>query len=1280
LNSIGARAEKFYSINSLYGISLREVYSISNDDHGFIWASSRAGILRLTEDACRIYDLPYINTNLVYVKIVCQNSKLVAYTNNGQIFTYDPVTDKFVLVFEADKIPDLRFLFINNILVDKQGGYWLATNRGVYRLYDGQLSQINKSGKCMIESYDNDRMVIANDKEILFVNSKTFQLESLYRNQGHESHAVSSLYLDKTMNKLWIGTISSGLYKFDFHSKTLINVLRSSLPSKPILNIEKNSESTLLVGMDGEGVWKLDNQGNKVLDVYKESVDDPSSLKGNGVYDIFCDENQRVWVCTYSGGVSFYDQATPLVSQITHSVNNENSLVNNEVNSIIEDHSGKLWFATNNGISCWDPAVNKWRSFYNETNRPVQVFLTLCEDDQGRIWAGSYSSGVFVLDGQTGKEVMHLIHEKEGSPLVNDFIFRIFKDSSGDIWIGGPNGVLTCFLSNQNKFVKYSNESVCSFSDLSENEVLIGSSYGLLLQNKQTGKRRILYMGSYVRNLLVLNDDIWICTNGDGLLRYNYKLKTTEKFTVQSGLNSNFVNSIISDGKYLWLGTENGLCRFDYQNNKFLTFSSIYSLSKVSYNPGAQFKLKNKQLAWGTNNGAVVFSPDMLEDIPLKGKIFYDDLTVSGISIRENPEFELNTPVDQLENLALKYYQNTISVELFAIKTVAGSKFSWILEGFDKNWSQPTDNRLLSYTNIPSGSYNLKIRLYDGSLSNIVAERSLKIKVIPPFWRRGWFWVMIFIIVAGMGFLYLQYYIKSLKQRHTEEKVRFFTNTAHDIRTSLTLIKSPIEELSREKNLSDAGRNYLNLAIEQARRLSMVVTQLMDFQKVDIGKEKVSLSMVDIVRYISGRVLMFESLAKSKEVVLVFKSETESFMTAIDESKIEKIVDNLISNAVKYSYPRSKVNVDLTINNNKWTLRVKDTGIGIGKKAQRQLFNEFYRGENAINSKIVGSGIGLLLVKNYVTMLGGTISCISEEGQGALFQVVIPCRKTLSDQEDTSRFSVADSTIVPSKDLLLMATRTNPEGRSKEMKILVVEDNDDLRNFMIGVLSREFAVFSAENGIVAWDLINKQMPDLVVSDVMMPKLNGFELCQLLKSTYETSHIPIILLTALSEKKEHSHGLGLGADDYLTKPFDMALLTQRIKSIIRNREIIQNKALKMIKGDNTEPLLANELNDKFMKKLLEVARANMANAGFNKDDFASAMNVSSSLLYKKVKALTNLSPSDFIKIMRLDHSLELLQSRQYAVTEVSEKCGFTSVGYFCTVFRKHFGKTPSEILE
>lgn len=1279
----GENNVRFFNLNEEYGISIRETNQVLKDDNGFIWIASKLGVVRYMEDDIRTYQLPFDSEDIITLRLVYKNGVLYAYTNNGQILKYNPIQDKFEMAINVSKVLNNPHLVVTQMLVDEQGRMWLASSFGLfcYDAINGLKSLIQSKNIQYSEWFDTNRFFYMADGQINLFNTLELSSAKYYGFPKETNYDVSNLFYDQKLHTLWIGTVADGLYYLCNVNGNFKLSNMPQIPNQPVLAIEANSDSTMLIGIDGQGIWKINKYHNEVLGVYKENSDDPHSLKGNGVYDIYCDDNKRVWVCTYSGGVSYFNQANSTVTEITHIVNDPNSLVNNDVNSVLEDSDGNFWFATNNGVSYWNVSTNRWKSFYHNEKEHAQVFHDLCEDDQGRIWAGTYSSGVYLIDRKSGKKLEHFSFEETGGKFNCNFVFDIYKDSQGNIWIGGVGGDLICYLSREDRFISYKNFTVMVMTEYRPGQLIFGTTFGLLLLDTKTGNTTSLVEGYLVSDMLFKDDLIWLCTGGNGVVQYNIKTKAIKNFTFDSGLPSNFVNGISFSKGHFWIGTEHGLCRMNEDGDSILTYNSSPSLSNVSFNQNAHYNLKNGKLIWGTNKGALLFDPDAIKKNQSTGRIFYQNLTISGRSIRESIKPKLESQLDSLQELSLKYYQNTISLEMIPIGVnSSGLKFSWKLEGLDEEWSMPVNNRILSYSNIPSGKYTLRIRMIDNSSTNIIEERSVILRVIPPLWEKWWFKYLILVFVIGLVFFLFAYYIDRLKKQHTEEKVRFFTNTAHDIRTSLTLIKAPVEELTKEKNLTESGKYYLNLAIEQARQLSSVVTQLMDFQKVDIGKEHLLLSMTDIVKLVSNRKIMLDSYAKSKNIELVFVPDRESYTTAVDESKMEKIIDNLISNAIKYSPNNSRIEIELKFLAKKWTFQVKDNGIGIGKKAQRLLFKEFYRGDNAINSKVVGSGIGLLLVKNYVAMHGGNISFSSQENVGSTFQVVIPF-KSISEESGAINSPSETPTTNPIKEVSQQTESESEIQGSKEMKVLIVEDNDDLLNFLKSTLSNDFKVYTAVDGEKAWELISKKIPDLVVSDIMMPNIDGFELCKLMKSTYETSHIPIVLLTALSEKAEQLHGLGLGADDYLTKPFDMSLLLQRIKSIIRNREVVREKAFKLFKGESADPaILENVINDKFLKKILEVAKANISNSEFSKDEFASSVNMSSSLLYKKIKSLTGLSPTDFIKTIRLDQALDLMQSRKYTVTEVSELCGFASIGYFSTVFRKHFGKSPTDILE
>jgi signal transduction histidine kinase/DNA-binding response OmpR family regulator/ligand-binding sensor domain-containing protein len=1266
---------KFYSTNDIFGVSMRKTASVCKDANGFIWASSNTGVMRIAGNDCRIYSLPFQTMDIIDVRLICRNGFLLAYSNNGQLFRYNALSDRFDFVFHLGRMLKDRHLYVASVYIDRLKNVWLSTNSGLYRYSGEEFSLIDRDYLFNLTEYGENSFMFIKAGGVYCMDIQTATSHCLYRNSILSAVRVCSLCYDPTGSRLWIGTLSGDLFCCDLNGGILTQVSIRSFPKQPVRAITYHTDSTLLVGVDGQGVWEISDDGARVVNVYSEDVDDPFSLRGNGVYDIFCDDDKRVWVCTYSGGLSFFEQASPVVTRKVHLVNNANSLSNNNVNKVIEDSRGNIWFATDNGICCWNRRLDTWKTCCRNGQEQAHVFLSLCEDDRGQIWAGSYSSGVYVIDGKTGKETAHYSRDNPEYSFAASFIFDICKDSAGDLWLGGVMGDVIRYNSAENRFHAYPSLPVYAFCEFSPEQMLVACPFGLYSIDKRTGNTEILQGGYLLQDILFLDGSVWLCTCGDGLVRFDMQSRTAEQFTTESGLPSNYVNSIMWAEGYFWLGTETGLCRFNPEDRSVKICSSLHAMSSLSFNRSACCRLGDGQLMFGTGNGAVMFDPEALQQIQPQGRIFFQELSVSGRSVRDSSVVKLPVPLDSLPELTLKYNQNNLTLELLPLGNVAsGAKFSWKLENHDREWTPPASHRILTYTNIPTGSYTLRIKMYDSALSQAVAERQLLVRVTPPFWETLWFRLLVFFMLIGIVYFSLRFYISRLKQRYTEDKVRFFTDTAHDIRTSLTLIKAPVEELTREQNLSEQGKYYLYLAIRQAEQLSSVATLLLDFQKVDAGKGQLSLSVVDIVEVIGSRLLMFESFAGSKNIELDCACTPSTYPTAIDETMIGKVIDNLVSNAIKYSNPDSRVEILFNGDERRWTLEVKDQGKGMSKKVQSKLFREFYRGDNAVNSKIIGSGIGLLLAKNYVELHGGTISCTSQENVGSTFKIVVPAR---AGEEPSLPRRTPDARKEPAVSRVT-ASQLPFDSDTVSMRILIVEDNDDLRNFMHRALSETFDVHSAEDGIQALEIIRKQQPDLIVSDVVMPNMDGFELCRVIKSTRETSHIPVILLTSLTEKAQQLHGLGLGADDYLTKPFDMTLLAQRIKSIVRNRKIVREKALKLIDKNRNEPILSNELNDRFVKKAVEVVHRHITDSEFGKDEFASAMNVSTSLLYKKIKSLTDQSPLDFIKSIRLNYGLELLRSHKYTVTEVSELCGFASAGYFSMVFKKHFGKSPTEI--
>ena len=726
---------KFYDINSIHGISLREIASVCRDKNGFIWASAKTGVLRLTDSSYHIYQLPYESPNIIYTKLLYENDSLLAFTNNGQIFLYNPVYDQFDLIIDIRKPLNDSHLVLNRIAIDKKGAILIAVSSGLYKYQEQKLIRLGKENYEIVDDlkwYDDTHLLLAADNGFWMLNTHSLSSRQIYTYDESNSVRVKKLFYDKSNDMLWVGTNSHGLYLYDFSKNSMIKSRVNPFPRQPINAIEANTDSTVMVGIDGQGIWELTKDGHKLLNIYKENADNPLSLKGNGVYDIFLDPQKRVWVSTFSGGLSYFDQRSTDISQLTHQLNHPNSLGNDNVNKILEDSRGNIWFATNNGVSCWNVATDSWRTYYQNLQDQAQVFLSLCEDNNGNIWAGTYSSGVYVIDGKTGKEIAHYASDRSNSNLTNDFIFDIYKDSLGDLWLGSPLGQIFRYVESEKRFVAYPFQPVYAFAELSPNNLLLACTYGLSLMDKHTSDTRTILDGYLLYDLIIIGDDVWMATSGDGLLRYNLRDNSTEKFTTGDGLPSNYVNSIVREGKYLWLGTESGLCRFNIEEKNVAVFSSHPHYFNVSFNQHASIKLKNGKQIWGTSRGVLMFEPDAVLLSSSEGRIFFQDIVISGRSLRNNPHVSIDTPLDELQKISLKYNQNTLTLDFIPIgSTSLYSKFSWKMEGIDEEWTEPSSSRAITYASMPSGDYSLKIRMYDSTLNQIINERSLQIHITP---------------------------------------------------------------------------------------------------------------------------------------------------------------------------------------------------------------------------------------------------------------------------------------------------------------------------------------------------------------------------------------------------------------------------------------------------------------------------------------------------------------------------------------------------------------------
>lgn len=1308
-------AARFYNINDIYGISLRETFSVCKDGNGFVWAAAKTSVVRMTDSDCRVYHLPLNSYDITTCGICYRYGHLACYTNNGMFFLYDESLDRFKLLFDMRKLLHNASVYVNNVEIDGNGSLWIASFNGLFRFSDGVLKRITRSGAGYVTMKDSHNVIITDAKGVCMMNVNTLRRTS-FRSVAQGTALVGQrLCYDSRSDQLWMASATLGLMRYDLRHRVWSKVEMRGFPDRIILSLTLDDDGTVLAGTEGQGAYRIDNAGKRLLNVYREEPG-KQSLQGNSVHGIFCDRD-RTYFATYSGGLFVLYKHEMFNMPMQDDPGDVLASGKQYVHKIFQDSNNRVWLATNGGLLCREASSTVWREM---STIPKAELDALNEDANGHLWVGSYYSGLYILD-KNGAVLRHFVPDHHNAEFHAATILDIFRDSNNDMWIGG-NDILYRYRWREQRFCAYPISPVNAFEEYPKGQLLMTNNRGLLSMDMRTGAYRYLITGCLAQDIFVQGGDIvWIATGGSGLIRYHLATHEKRVFTTADGLPSNYINSLLFSDGSLWIGSEGGFGKMNLHTLAFTDYSSAVHSSYLLYNIRTRCRLRSGDTYWGTNSGLLSFTPRTSGHAVAPCSIYIQNITVSGSSLRKIGSMSEGISLNKMKTLTLHHDDNNFMVELIPVGSALGAvKFSSCLEGVDRGWSAPTERRYINYTNLPAGSYTLRIRVLDASAVNQLAERSIMIVVQPAFWNTIWFRCLMLLALMVLSFYIYKTYMKAQKRKYEDEKLRFFTSIAHDLRTSITLINAPLKELGSAHELSEKSRYFLRIVTGQSEKLLAVANRLLDFQKADTSKERLVCTDVDISLLVKQRVAAFATLAQQHHIILSTTFPEAACVTTVDRQKIEEVVDNLLSNAIKYSDDGGTVLVCLSADSRKWSLMVKDNGMGMTPETRRRLFHEFYRGENATNQKILGSGIGLMLVKKYVEMHGGTVSVESKLNEGSSFAVVIPCRNPVatSSPEDSAptaneiHSSTADTMSsaecpetenVPDSSAKSSFNNTEEETHSDKVcnhtedgvsedsaavasdregihTIVVAEDNDDMRGFIAQSLQDNYEVWTARDGSEAWLLVQKQLPDLVISDVMMPKMNGMMLCRLIKSTFETSHIPVILLTALAGKESEMEGLGLGADDYITKPFDCDILRQRMASLIHNRAAIREKAERYSSRQEptAAPILSNELNDQFVKQAVKVVKVNMSNVDFDRDSFAAMLCVSSSLLYKKLKLLTGQSPTDFIRTIRMNYANELLLTHRYTVTEVSDKCGFSGINYFSRAFKKYYGKLPTEV--
>ena len=1112
---------------------------------------------------------------------------------------------------------------------------------------------------------------------------------------------INYVYFHQKSETLIISTLLNGLFLYDLKDGQ-ISSLGTAYKDVGVNTIKPYYKSPfeVLIATDGDGVYLLDIKEKKLVHFLKEDYKNGNKMNGSIIKDICIDQSNQIWCVIYPTGLTVYSERYESYEWIRRNPTNQESLVDDRINAIVQDSDGDIWFATCNGISCFYPKEGRWKNYLSEGSKDMhndnRIFISLCESRPGIILAGGYMSGTYQINKHTGK-VGYTLQPTVTKGLYPDkYIRSIYRDREGILWGGGYYSLRSYDITTQVTHLYRTLYPITYIQWKNDNYLWIGTINGLYTFNKGSQQMKEYPLSDNtgcINSIYQTPDDslTYVATYGNGLYIINNRTGKSINFNKRNcGLITNNIYSIVpSNSKNLFLGTENGLAFLDVENHVATHWTKEQGLQSASFNQNAAVKTHDGRIILGTNEGAIVIADSMKLPKHFSSHIILENLHIMYRNVYPNtPGSPLTKLLNNTSVLKLKYNQNTFSLNVNSINfdNPSNITYSWKLEGFYNEWSEPSNNNLIRYTNLSPGKYVLKVRAHLLDNNQFLEERNIQIIVGKPFWSTYWAYSL-YLILTIVTVYFIKRSIDIRKDRsESQAKINFFIQTAHDIRTPLTLIKAPLGEILKKEQLTEEGVNNLNLAIQNTDNLSELASNLMNFQKEELYSSRLKVEKEELNQYIRNYLKHFESYAEQKELNLSFSSNFHELAVWIDRTKMDSILRNLLTNALKYTPKGGMVKVLTEHNKSTWSLTISDTGIGIPKQDQRKLFRFLFRGENATNQMITGAGVGMLLTHRLIQNHLGKITFISNENMGTSFHLTFPIKSKqyLQAEKVHAPEGLASITNQQEHGSVLWEESDIPvKHPDNAPSILIVEDNTPLRIFLKQTLSDMYATEGAENGAEALKKISKHQPDLIISDVMMPGMDGHELCKQVKSNIATSHIPIILLTALGDREDILCGLECRADQYIVKPFDLTMLKANISNMLENREHLRQQLQKTIitnlkrDGQIVEESseLLSSLDDEFIIRVTQMVKDGLSK-GLNVDSLCTALNMSRTSFYHKIKALTGVAPAELIRNIRIEEAAVLLKSQRYSIAEVSQLLGFADPKYFTDTFKKHYGVTPS----
>lgn len=1276
------------------------------DDEHRLWIGTYDGlnVLDKTTGQIKQIDLEVFHENPISRMLVYDDYLFIC-TEMG-LFKYIPAQDS-VIAFSEENTAGIfpRYAVAKCIYKDSRGDIWIGTwSNGLFR-YDPQLDKF----------YHYPKM-----------------------NDAQSAHVV----FEDSYHRIWIGTWNHGLILLDTPYdpnttwKTFQHVDNNpkSLSDNLIYSISEDMQANALWVGTRSGLSIMSLKGNYEFENYYPNHS-TKSIPANEVNAIIRDNKGIMWLGMVGGGVSSIITRIPDF-QMDRLDDIGEHLLSNSVRAILQDNEQQLWLGIGTyGFVVQNRKTGKWihcSDMPDFKNIDIPTVMHIMQSPTtGKIWISTYNGGVFVYDktAPKGKRVQNYI-QSESDFLPSSCVYCTMEDAKGNYWFATRFGI--GLLTPDGKGYTFGNmyidgkrmESmlVQAIADDGDNGIWLatgnrgvihltpatgaysvngykGTSYSLENGNLNTQNTACLYVDAQKR--------VWVGSEGGALSLYIAEKDAFVSVYEALNLQSDGVSSILGDKQgNLWLATNEGLLRLnvasEIANSTFRIFTTSDGTNDNIFNKNVAFAATDGELFFGSHSGYTSFYPEKVQDPISLPKMMITDIKILNKSWNTYPE-ETRIKISPKDpwftkNITLNHKQNNFSVEFTALDYTdpMRNRYAYKLDGFDKDWRYTDASRRFAYyNNLPYGSYTLLLKATNSTITwDELPPLKLKVEIKPPLWQTWWAYLCYIIIVVGVAYSIMrttrnrmllrnELHLSEMDKIRSEElnhaKLQFFTNITHELLTPLTIISATIDEL---KICVPQQIEYYQLMTNNINRLIRLIQQILEFRKAETGNLKLKVAQGDLAMFLQNSVETFKPLMKKKQIQLSVTCDVPSLPAYFDPDKIDKVLYNLLSNAAKYNQQDGTVSVCMKSDAESGlaTILVTDNGQGISKEAQQNLFKRFYEGDYR-KFHTIGTGIGLSLCRDLMKLHKGSISVESELGKGTTFKIVFPIQRNAytEDEIDDTIVVTATAPLVEGINDVDVNNEIN-EGDSKEYSLLLIEDNEELLMMMNRLLSAEYIVYTATNGREGLEIIDHEYIDLIVSDVMMPEMDGIAFCRSLKSNVDSCHIPVILLTAKNTQQDRVEAYDSGADAFISKPFNLSLLHSRISNLLKARERT-NKDFKKQLVFEAKELNYTSIDEEFLQRAIECVHKHLDESEFDQMQFVSEMGTSKSTLFRKLKSLTGLSSSSFIRNIRLKAACQIMEEKQrIRVSELAYAVGFNDPKYFSSCFKKEFGIQPSEYMD